>query len=666
MVGFILFKANAQLNPPQLRCVSVAGTNSVTLNWVIPPDPSGIFTAYQIWVSPFAASGYTLAGTINSYTQSSFTQSPANGNSQAQYYYMTTISSAGTNTSVPSDTLRSLFVNVSGGAINGVSNINWNVMHTPLLPSAAPSYTLSREYPTGTWTTIYTGNKQNYKDTIYLCKVFYNYKVEMADALGCISTSNIKGDTCKNIQAPPIPILDSVSVNASGQVVMGWSPSSASDVTCYVTYSVNGGFLTGIDTLCGNGNTTFIVPNTNPGNASESYCIAAKDSCGNYSIPSVTHNSIFLSDPTYDLCSRTSQLNWTAYSNLKGGVLRYDVYCSINGGTFSLIGNTTGTTFSHPNLTPGANYCYYVRVWNIPQTISASSNRKCFVATGLPAPAYVYINAVNVIPQSKQVEVTYSVDNTISYKGCNIYKSSDNGQSFTKIGFVNSSTNPVVFTDTDVKVNDKNYYYKIQVLDSCNNPSVWSDSSKTILLHVTHNKENKFYNTLSWDDYSLWNAGVESYNVYRAIDGNYDPTPVTNIPFGTRFFVDYIGDFTPNQGKFSYYIEAIENNGNVYGFKDKATSNEADAYVEADIFVPNAFSPKGKNNIWLPITQYVEKTDYKVSVFNRWGEKVFETNSDTEGWTGNNATDEVYIYIIEYKNARGEYIQLKGHLTLLK
>ena len=70
--------------------------------------------------------------------------------------------------------------------------------------------------------------------------------------------------------------------------------------------------------------------------------------------------------------------------------------------------------------------------------------------------------------------------------------------------------------------------------------------------------------------------------------------------------------------------------------------------------------------MWLPIAQYVEKTDYKVMVFNRWGDKIFETHSDTEGWTGDAATDEVYVYLIEYKNARGEYIQLKGHVNVIR
>ena len=92
----------------------------------------------------------------------------------------------------------------------------------------------------------------------------------------------------------------------------------------------------------------------------------------------------------------------------------------------------------------------------------------------------------------------------------------------------------------------------------------------------------------------------------------------------------------------------------------------AEAYVEVHVFIPNAFCPKGINNIWLPVTQYVEKTDYKVMIFDRWGTKVFETTNDTEGWKGNDTKDDIFVYIIEYKNARGEYIQLKGHINLIR
>ncbi|MES2513734.1 MAG: gliding motility-associated C-terminal domain-containing protein [Bacteroidota bacterium] len=661
---FFFSKINAQVAAPILRCISV-NSNSTTLSWIIPPDPGGLFTEYQIWTSPTGVT-YTLAGTVNVYNQSTYVQSPTGTNSQSQYYFVKTISSAGTSTSTSSDTLRSIFLNVTGGSINGISNLNWNAVKTPLLPTSSPTYTVSREYPANTWSVIYTGNKLNYKDTIYRCKVFYNYKVEISDSYGCTSVSNVKGDTCRNIQPPPIVVVDSASVNSNGDVVLGWEPSPYLDVTCYVIYKKIGGALVPVDTICGPGNTTYTAGGASAGTSSQGYCISAVDSCGNYAIPSLTHNTIFLTAPVYDLCSRTAVLSWTPYSNLPKGVLKYDVLCSVNSSSYSVIGSSTSTSFSHTGLIPGATYCYIIRVWNSDNSISASSNESCFTATGLPGPAYVYINSVSVNTASKQIELTFTVDTTNPFKGCNVYKSED-GITYSKLTFVNSSTlMPQTYTDANVKTNEKNYYYKIEATDDCGNPGVWSDSSKSIVLHVSNDNENIFYNTLSWDDYTTWNAGVESFNIYRAVNGAFDPMPIINVPAGTKTYTDDIENYISEQGKFSYYVEAVEGSGNIHGFKDQAKSNPADAYVEVTIFVPNAFAPKGLNSTWLPAAQYVEKTDYKVMVFNRWGDKVFETHSDKEGWTGDAATDDVYVYLIEYKNARGEYIQLKGHVNILR
>jgi gliding motility-associated-like protein len=661
--ALISLSLKSQVSAPKLRCVSVSSPTSAVLSWIIPADPSNLFTQYQIWSSPTQAGVYTMVGTVNAYNQTTFTHAPSNAGLQSQYYYVKTIS--GANTSVPSDTLRSIYINLSGGNVNGIASLNWNAIKTPILPTSSPTYTVSKESPAGIWTTIYSGNKLNYKDTIFLCKIFNNYKVEISDSYGCVSQSNINGDTCYNIQAPNRLILDSVSVNSAGQSVIGWPPSSALDVNSYIIYHSSGGFLTAIDTIYGYNNTSFTFTAATANSSSQGYCVAALDSCGNYSIPSLQINSMFLST-TYDLCSRTANLTWTAYTDLPKGVLKYDIYCSVSGGTFTKIGSSGSTTFSHVGLNPGVLYCYFIRVRNSDLSISASSNQQCFTASGLPGPTYVYINSVSVNTTNKQVEISFSVDNINPYKGCNIFKSID-GVTFTKIAFTASTTvTPQSYIDTEVRTIEKNYYYKIQVADNCDNPGVVSNVSKTILLHVSNDSKNIFYNTLTWDDYTTWLGGVQSFNIYRAVNGVFDPIPVTNVLIGTRTYVDDVQDFVSDQGKFSYYVEAIEGPGNIHGFKDAAKSNPADAYVEVNVFVPNAFSPKGINNIWLPIAQYVEKTDYKVMVFNRWGDKIFETHSDTEGWTGNAATDEVYVYLIEYKNARGEYIQLKGHVNIIR
>jgi gliding motility-associated-like protein len=52
------------------------------------------------------------------------------------------------------------------------------------------------------------------------------------------------------------------------------------------------------------------------------------------------------------------------------------------------------------------------------------------------------------------------------------------------------------------------------------------------------------------------------------------------------------------------------------------------------IYVPNAFTPNGDglNDVFLPVAR--GSSSYHMQVFNRWGEKVFETSELTKGWDG--------------------------------
>lgn len=74
-------------------------------------------------------------------------------------------------------------------------------------------------------------------------------------------------------------------------------------------------------------------------------------------------------------------------------------------------------------------------------------------------------------------------------------------------------------------------------------------------------------------------------------------------------------------------------------------------------FIPNAFTPDGDefNNTFKPVfTSGVDPFDFKLLIFNRWGETVFESNDYNQGWDGtyHNALSRegVYLWTIEYKD----------------
>ena len=91
-------------------------------------------------------------------------------------------------------------------------------------------------------------------------------------------------------------------------------------------------------------------------------------------------------------------------------------------------------------------------------------------------------------------------------------------------------------------------------------------------------------------------------------------------------------------------------------------------------YLPNAFTPNNdtKNDLFLGNGIYDGMRDFEMTIWNRWGELLFQTNDPYEGWNGqknNNgplSQTGVYIVYVHYLNPRGESVDLKGYATLVK
>lgn len=87
---------------------------------------------------------------------------------------------------------------------------------------------------------------------------------------------------------------------------------------------------------------------------------------------------------------------------------------------------------------------------------------------------------------------------------------------------------------------------------------------------------------------------------------------------------------------------------------------------------PNAFTPDwdGVNDIFRILTSSgTVLQDYTFTIFNRWGQRVYVTNIQSEGWDGtlNGRLQpmDVYCYFAEFK-VHGERHRLKGNVTLIR
>jgi len=87
--------------------------------------------------------------------------------------------------------------------------------------------------------------------------------------------------------------------------------------------------------------------------------------------------------------------------------------------------------------------------------------------------------------------------------------------------------------------------------------------------------------------------------------------------------------------------------------------------------IPNVFTPNsdGINELFRP-TALCTWPVYELEIYNRWGQKVFATTSQSEGWDGtvkgNESPDGTYIYRLTYKNPKEAQKTLTGPVILIR
>ena len=95
------------------------------------------------------------------------------------------------------------------------------------------------------------------------------------------------------------------------------------------------------------------------------------------------------------------------------------------------------------------------------------------------------------------------------------------------------------------------------------------------------------------------------------------------------------------------------------------------AYHGATYYIPNAFTPNGDglNDVFIPISPGIQRTFY-FRVFNRWGKLMFESFDTKRGWDGSYRgmaqPPAVYVWVIKGVNIKGELIDMKGTVTLIR
>jgi gliding motility-associated-like protein len=90
--------------------------------------------------------------------------------------------------------------------------------------------------------------------------------------------------------------------------------------------------------------------------------------------------------------------------------------------------------------------------------------------------------------------------------------------------------------------------------------------------------------------------------------------------------------------------------------------------LSKQVFVPNAFSPDGRNDQLFIYGNYIASVE--MQIYNQWGQRIATLNSTNQGWDGKyKGTAQpvgVYLYVLHAVLKDGRTVNMKGPITLIR
>lgn len=536
-----------------------------------------------------------------------------------------------------------------------------------------------------------------------------NWNATITDAKGCVLTQTI------DIANPPLPVITSYSVTmpscfglSNGEITINYTPGTA-------PYTVS--WSNPISQTLTTSALTQSVAGVSAGN----YVATLTDNYGcTTSQPINVNQPAFLNlvvSPNITICygqstqiSASGQGGTPAYSytwapNPFVGAgphtvnptitSTYTVSMSdVNGCSVSpkvitvnvtpqLLVQATTTTICHgdittlvPTITSPGNGGPYTYVWNpaIPgatsqaivsgsaPTVSVTNNYTLTIDDGCTIPTGSTVFTVNVNPLPV-IDFTGSPLSGCAPLTVTLTGTSDGtSDQFIWSDAVGGSGNPMVATFADSGKYTISLLVKNPVT-GCNNSitkpdyievypqpiaSFYADPSTTSILTPSIS----FVNTSQGASTYYWNFG----------DPVASATDNTSTLTNPGHYYQYVGN---------YQINLIATS--VHGCKDTAQVL-VDITPDFAMYIPNTFTPDGDgmNDIFIPVGVGIDEENYRMDIYDRWGENIFTSNNLRKGWDGSvkgnskMAPQGVYIYKIMAKDIMGNKHPFVGHVNVIK
>jgi len=185
------------------------------------------------------------------------------------------------------------------------------------------------------------------------------------------------------------------------------------------------------------------------------------------------------------------------------------------------------------------------------------------------------------------------------------------------------------------------------------------------------------FNTTVPIDYIFQNADAwaDKDTIYQGQSVGIHAVPLSNALLYEWTPYDFLlNPFSPNTvatppSTITYYLKIDDGEGCIYDDSVNIIVLEVFCY-EPYIFVPNSFTPNGDgvNDVLYVRSKYIDHMYF--AIFDRWGEKVFETTDPHAGWDGTFRgkllEPQVFDYYLEAFCFNQEVFRKKGNITLLR
>lgn len=301
----------------------------------------------------------------------------------------------------------------------------------------------------------------------------------------------------------------------------------------------------------------------------------------------------------------------------------------------------------------------------LPLAINSESNIRDTMLTNKGIPPTPFIKYVSVTGNNGLELVLDTLYKTL--KGISqydVYKATGSGS----MGFWKSESANIVLNDHSIISAKNRYYYTVKATDECGTVSASSLASSPMLCRLHYDTLNPSNIVINWNKYAYWPAGVRDYTVQHSLDGiNFND--VNNTTDSTYTFRSLN---TCGGAGFYCRIKATSYKNNVFADTTPqiSYSNIAGINFAPWVYIPTAFTPNndGLNETFAPVC-YWAKT-YTLSIYNRWGEKLYEGMGCGNHWDGKAlgmpAMNGVYSYNIKLTGYDNQRYYYTGVVNLLR